>query len=293
MNADLALSIAMTTCSTLLAGLLMPLNLLLWTSIGYSDSPAVEMSKLFLSIGVAISGIIAGTMASFYQPRLRRMMSIIGNVAGVTLVLFSVFYSSFDDPLWGKEGAFYVAVASPLILGLFATFLLALFSPWLSRPEAVALTVETVHQNTGLAVSICLAAFGEHERGKAAGVPLYYAFVQNILTSLFLMVCWKSGLTYAPSSTSLWRLLAEDWQPKVADFDKDGSQQKGGGQCSVHEGELQSVNDGEPHAVQVADLKAVNAGMPDAMKEGMEFAAIHGSPAKAAACVRVVRPHHP
>merc|ERR1719498_1774291 len=52
MNADLALSLAMTTCSTLLAGVFMPLNLLIWTAIAYGDSPVLELPKLLVNIGV-------------------------------------------------------------------------------------------------------------------------------------------------------------------------------------------------------------------------------------------------
>merc|ERR1719213_700966 len=97
------------------------------------------------------------------------------------LITFGAVFSSHDDPPWGKEGKFYVAVAAPCFLGLVAAFLLAFCSPWLSRPEAVAVTVETVYQNTGLALSICLATFNEADSGKVVSVPLFYALTQIVV----------------------------------------------------------------------------------------------------------------
>jgi len=226
MNADLALSLAMTTCSTLLAAICMPVNLLLWTGIAYGDTPSLELPKLLANIGVAITGILLGTTLSFCFPGRRRAMNIIGNVAGLGLIIFGAAFSSRDDPLWNKEGKFYIAVAAPCLLGLVAAFAIAFFSPVLSYPEVVAVTVETVYQNTGLALSICLASFSEGERGKAVGVPLYYGLIQIIILPLFLITSWQFGLTYAPRSTSCWRLLSEDWQPKLGgdDDDRSGSQ---------------------------------------------------------------------
>lgn len=214
MNGDLALSLAMTTVSTLFAGIFMPMNLIFWTNLAYSSSPNLQISKLLVNVGLAILGIATGTTISHCRPKLRNTMNVIGNIAGLCLIVFGAVFSSRDDPLWDKTGTFYLAVAMPCCIGLVAAFVLSFINPWLSRPEAVSITVETVYQNTGLALSICLATFPANLRGKVAGVPLYYSVIQVILLPLFLTISWKLGFTYCPSSESFCRMACDDWQPK-------------------------------------------------------------------------------
>jgi hypothetical protein len=136
-------------------------------------------------------------------------------MAGIALIIFSAFVSSRDDPIWDKEPKFYVAVGAPCLFGLVTAFAFGRAFPCISSPEAVAVTVETSYQNTGLALTIALATFSEDERGAAAGVPLYYGCVQVVLLPLFLLCAWKMGLTYAPKNARLDRVILGDWQPRV------------------------------------------------------------------------------
>lgn len=233
LNADLALSVAMTACSTLVSAFFLPLNLLLYTSIAYGSTPELEIPKLLLNVALAVIAIFFGTVLSYLFPHQRKLMNIVGNVAGLCLIVFGALVSSRDDPIWDKEAKFYPAVAMPCVLGLICSFALSFFNPWLEKPAAVAITVETVYQNTGLALSIVLATFDEDVRGTAAGVPIYYAVVQLFVLPVFLVTCWKLGFTYAPPNTRIHKVLFLNWQPSTevtsatpGDEDEDKLQDK-------------------------------------------------------------------
>jgi len=214
-NADLALSVAMTTCSTMVSIFFTPLNLFVWTYCTYGEFPQLVWWKMFLSIGVALFAIPTGIVLGFTYPRHRRRFNLVGNIAGLCLIVTSLFVSSRDDPIWDKGPEFYTGVSAPCISGLVMSFAIGHLSPCISGPEAVAVTVETSYQNTGLALTIALATFSEEDRGQAAGVPLFYGVVQAVCLPLFLLIAWQSGLTYAPRNARLWHVILGDYQPRA------------------------------------------------------------------------------
>jgi len=213
-NADLALSIAMTTCSTIVSVVMTPANLLLYGRLSYGTVPSLSWPRLLMSIGVCVVSIGVGLCVSTLFPERRRSFNVCGNVAGLVLITLSLAVSSRDDPIWNKDASFYVAVGFPCVLGLVLSFGVGSAMPHISGPEAVACAVETSYQNTGLALTIALATFEEEQRGRAAGVPLYYGACQIVLLPLFLLFSWRMGLTYAPKSARIDRVIREDFQPR-------------------------------------------------------------------------------
>eukprot|EP00520_Triparma_pacifica_P010120 CAMPEP_0118635902 /NCGR_PEP_ID=MMETSP0785-20121206/2324_1 /TAXON_ID=91992 /ORGANISM="Bolidomonas pacifica, Strain CCMP 1866" /LENGTH=406 /DNA_ID=CAMNT_0006526967 /DNA_START=162 /DNA_END=1379 /DNA_ORIENTATION=- len=69
MNADLALSIAMTTASSCLATCFLPVNLLLYSHLAFDNEDEqkaeIKWSEFTLSLGVVIAGIILGLYCSY------------------------------------------------------------------------------------------------------------------------------------------------------------------------------------------------------------------------------------
>ncbi|CAK9002582.1 unnamed protein product [Durusdinium trenchii] len=187
-NADLALSIAMTTCSTVLSCGLTPLNMLLYTYGAYGESLNFNFFQLVQPVMVAAAAIFSGLLVSYCIPKSRRICNIVGNICGILLITLNVLVSSRDDPVW--------------------------VSCRVSAPEAVAIAVEVCYQNTGLAMAIALSAFDKKDASRAAGVPLFYAFLQVCVLPMFLLVAWKSGQTYAPSKDPIWRVIFYNYQPK-------------------------------------------------------------------------------
>eukprot|EP00931_Biecheleriopsis_adriatica_P076457 TRINITY_DN50154_c0_g1_i1.p1 TRINITY_DN50154_c0_g1~~TRINITY_DN50154_c0_g1_i1.p1 ORF type:complete len:418 (-),score=65.06 TRINITY_DN50154_c0_g1_i1:18-1271(-) len=216
LNADMALSVAMTTCATLLCMIMTPANLFLYCKLAYGQDPEINFLDLLGSIVVAVFALPAGMALSYRFPSCRNKFNLIGNVAGLALIAFSAVFSSTRDPIWNKDGIFYLAVGLPCVLGLLLSVIVGLVSRKVSKPEAVAITVETCYQNTGIAMAIALATFGEEQRGKAAGVPLFYGVCQVVLLPNFLLTAWKLGCTYAPARAGIHRVIMQNWQPQEA-----------------------------------------------------------------------------
>lgn len=138
LNADLALSVSMTTASTILSIGFLPANMLLYTHAAYGNDTnssgdsiidSLNFGTLFISIGVVIGAIALGMVCSakFDTPRFHRLAYIGGNVSGILLILFSIvgsFVSPSDgspDPSEATDGtspAVYAAIILPCIVGL-------------------------------------------------------------------------------------------------------------------------------------------------------------------------------
>ncbi len=83
-NADLALSVTMTTISTLLSIVMLPVNLVLYATTTYSDAvvKSLDWSALFVSLIVVIGGIFSGLVcsATINSPRFNLIANKVGTV---------------------------------------------------------------------------------------------------------------------------------------------------------------------------------------------------------------------
>ena len=249
-NADLALSVTMTALSTILATIMLPINLLLYTRYIYSASvlQSLDWKALFISLVVVLSGIVSGLLVSHYTTikvnhqqqqqqsssnmhdyqngssevgttgisieNMHRNANRMGNLSGLALILLSVTVSSSheDARLWDQDLSFYVACAFPPLIGLLLAVSLASHFQ-LEKPERVAVSIESCYQNTGIATTVALTMFkSESDLATAIGVPLYYGIVEAILIFTFCIVCWKCGWTKAPACESIWKVIATSYE---------------------------------------------------------------------------------
>lgn len=188
-NADLALSIAMTTCSTILSCGLTPLNMLLYSYCAYGERLNFNFLKLVQPVLIAAVAIGCGLMMSRLYPKSRWIWNI------------------------DKEPKFYACVSIPCLCSVVIALGLAKVSCQVPGPEAVAIAVEVCYQNTGLAMAIALSSFEEDDASKAAGVPLFYAALQVLVLPIFLLLAWKLDMTYAKRNEALWRVIFLSHQP--------------------------------------------------------------------------------
>jgi hypothetical protein len=216
-NADLALSVTMTGISTLLSVVMLPLNLVIYTSGTYSNEvvKALDWFSLFLSLVVVIGGITAGVVTSawYNSTRFNLLANKLGNLAGIALVTFSAVVSSTgsESSLWSQDAVFYIGVAAPCLIGLLiATYLSTRFQ--LDKPERVSVSVESCYQNTGIATSVAASMFTGDELATAIGVPLYYGIVEAVLLACYCSVCWKIGWTKAPTNESFCTIIATSYE---------------------------------------------------------------------------------
>lgn len=217
-NADLALSVAMTTASTIISMAMLPLNLLIYISSTYGQSVPIDWAGLFLSIGVVVAAILGGLSLSYRKPTWRGLFNKLGNVAGILMILFSLFISSSgsdeDSAIWERDWVFYVSTSLPCLGGVaLALAITSLPRFELSRPERVAVCVECCYQNVGLAQAVALTMFDDDESAaEAVGVPLFYGAVEAIVVGAFLVLSWQAGWTYAPRNLPLHVVMAQNFQ---------------------------------------------------------------------------------
>jgi len=157
---DLALSVGMTACSTLLAPLLTPL--LVWLMAGTMVD--VDTVGMLLSIVyVVIAPIVIGLLCQHFLPQLTKAVTpylpAFSSLA-IALVVGIIVAHNADKLLLGGMIVIVVVMAHNL-LGLLVGFLLGHLLR-LPKPKCVALSIEVGMQNSGLASSLAVLHFAAY-----------------------------------------------------------------------------------------------------------------------------------
>lgn len=156
-NADLALSVAMTTVSTVMAMFLIPLNCLIYINSLYGVSVQLPWGSLFLSVSVVVLAVAVGLAMSAKRPDWSNNLNRIGTVCGMAnIALAALSNGSSDTPFWSHPPLFLFAVGLPCLSGLVLSFLVSRYALGINGPQAVAICIECCYQNTALAVRAAL-----------------------------------------------------------------------------------------------------------------------------------------
>mmetsp|Transcript_29051 Transcript_29051/g.60787 ORF Transcript_29051/g.60787 Transcript_29051/m.60787 type:complete len:593 (-) Transcript_29051:238-2016(-) len=223
-NADLALSVAMTTVSSILSIGMLPANLFLYTYLAYGVSEeesvvqALDFSTIFLALGIVLLAIISGLLVGykFDNKTFHVLANRLGTFSGILLVLFSVFISSGADGaennFWNQDWAFYIGVAFPCLVGISLANIISR-SLRLAHPETVAISIECCYQNTGIATSVAIAMYDDkEERAMAVAVPLFYGVVEAVAIMFYCIWAWKVGWTKAPKDERLCTVISKTYE---------------------------------------------------------------------------------
>ncbi|KAK1736145.1 bile acid:sodium symporter family protein [Skeletonema marinoi] len=239
-NADLGLSVSMTTASTILSLGFLPMNLFIYTYAAYNSKDSevggesviksINFGVIFISIAVVIGAIATGVFCSykFDTPRWHKIAYIGGNVSGIALIIFSTVLSfkggsdgsepTPQETITATRPADYVAIALPCLLGLVvATILPTLLK--LSKPERLTTAVECCYQNTGIATSAALSLFSGSDLQLAMRVPTIYGFVEAISIAVYLLIFWKLGWSKAPKEEKICTIIVKTYE--VQDHNED------------------------------------------------------------------------
>ena len=216
-NAELALSVAMTSVSSLLSIGLLPANLFLYGYLAYGvilvedgdDAvnivSSLDFGAIFITLGVVMGAILGGLFLGyrFDSNQFHKRANYFGSICGITLILFSAFLGSggasgADTNFWSLPWSFYVGTAFPCCVGIILANLIAR-SFRLSHPEVVAISIECCYQNTAIGTSVAVTMFSDPtEQAQAVSVPLVYGIVEAILIGFYCIWAWKAGWTKAP-----------------------------------------------------------------------------------------------
>jgi predicted Na+-dependent transporter len=240
-NADLGLSVTMTTASTFLSIGFLPLNLFIYTYAAYNSQESatgesviksINFGVIFISIAVVIGAIATGIFCSykFDTPRWHKIAYLGGNVSGIALIIFSTVLSFVggadgsnptpQETITAIRPSDYVAISIPCLLGLgVATILPTLLR--LPKPERLTTAVECCYQNTGIATSTALSLFSGSDLQLAMRVPTIYGFVEAISIGLYLLIFWKIGWSKAPKDEKICTIIVKSYELHNEDADKD------------------------------------------------------------------------
>jgi len=213
-NADLALSVAVTTASTLVSCGMLPLNLYLYVGRLSGRSVAIDWAQVTISVVVVVSAVATGLSCAVVWPSWRAVANKAGSAAGVALMVFSAFASTTShDPIWTKPFTWFLACSLPCLAGLCLSFTLSRLLR-LPPPEATTVAIECVYQNTAMALSIALSAFPQSDAGMAASVTLVYGLAEICFIACFALCAWQLGQTYAPRTDGFCTVLLGNYQPQ-------------------------------------------------------------------------------
>lgn len=217
-NADLALSVTMTAISTTVSTIMLPLNLALYARHIYEDDVVdnVDWASLFIALAIVISAIGVGLCCSakIHSRWFNLLANKIGNLAGLSLIAFSIFVShatNSHEKLWNHDWKFFVGVACPCVLGLATANVISTFNK-LKKPERVTVSVESCYQNAGIATSVAINMFEGDQLAEAIAVPLYYGLVEAITLGIYCTFAWKMGWTKAPSDESFCTIITSTYE---------------------------------------------------------------------------------
>ena len=214
-NADLALSVAMTTVSSIASVVMLPLNLAIYLNATNSTAVDIEYGPLAIAVVIVVCGIGLGLFASSKLESKRHVFHTVANVAGLSLIVLGFASTSGSrDGLFAQPWRFFVGCASPCVFGIVLSTIASTLAG-LTKPQVVSVGIETVYQNTALALSVALASPAP---ARAAAVPVFYQAVQIVTLFFYSITTWKLGWTFAPADVAIWRMLSTNYQPV---FQKD------------------------------------------------------------------------
>ena len=236
-NADLALSIALTTASSLAAFFMMPINAVIYINRAYPDRDVpIKYGGAALSLCIVIVGVALGLLLGSKYPGKRKKFNLFATIAGGISIVLSVFTSSAGPkalPVWERDSTFYASISfvvgAGLIVGLVASLSLSL-----PPAQRMSVAIETMYQNLGIAVSASLTMFNTSaETAVGAGVPIFYGIMGAVVNLAFCLTCWKIGWSLAKPSEPLLQRTASEPPAQYVFQTKDsrfciGTRAKGG-----------------------------------------------------------------
>jgi predicted Na+-dependent transporter len=227
-NADLPLSVAMTSFSSVLGIGFLPANIALYTNVARitgivpmvngNITKSVDFKSLATSLGLLIAGVALGLLASYkLGRRFRRVAHVIGSISGVILIALSAIFSALgsggNSKPWNQKLGFYAGVGFPSIVGILITVLFSLLFCNHAKPDIMTIAVECAFQNIAIAASAAFNIFSTpNERAQALCVPVMYGGFAMFFTSVFCLIAWKLGWSKAPRNVPMMKMLRTSYE---------------------------------------------------------------------------------
>ncbi|HMQ29818.1 MAG TPA: hypothetical protein PKD53_03780 [Chloroflexaceae bacterium] len=186
---DLALSVTMTTFSTLAAFVMTPLAIFLYASRFMTSEISVGMGSVISGLVVMLIPVLIGMAVRRRNANVGAVFELIGGILGVVIILALI-------ALWVPRNAgllattpwqVYFAAVGIGALGFVFGFSTAMLTG-LGFRRAATVSLETGIQNGPLALSVVLLSFAGDLQNQIVLIPVLYSLFIVILASLVTMV---------------------------------------------------------------------------------------------------------
>jgi bile acid transporter len=181
---DLALSVTMTTFSTLAAFVMTPLALFLYASRFVTEEIAVGMGSVISGLVVMLIPVLIGMSVRKRNANVGAVFELVGGIMGIVIILALI-------ALWVPRNAALLATTpwqvyfAAIGIGMLG-FVFGFFTSWFSGlgfRRAATVSLETGIQNGPLALSIVLLSFSGVLADEIALIPVLYSLFIVILSS--------------------------------------------------------------------------------------------------------------
>jgi bile acid transporter len=184
---NLALSVIMTTNSTLWALLMTPLLLGFYGNLLFADNPELQipLTNIVITLVILLIPVVLGMLIRKYSANVGAILELLGGFFGLFFIVFLM--ATWVPRNWGLLSStpwqtFLVAIG----LGLFGIFIAYMIAKAIRMHPMNARTIalETGIQNGPLAIAIVLLTFsGNPEIGQILIVPALYSLFIVIIST--------------------------------------------------------------------------------------------------------------
>ncbi|XP_035531922.1 ileal sodium/bile acid cotransporter [Morone saxatilis] len=182
LDGDMDLSISMTACSSILALGMMPLCLLIYTSVWTSsDTIQIPYDSIGITLVALLIPIVLGMYVKRKWPNVAKKILKVGSFAGFALIIIiAVVGGILYQSSWNIAPSLWIIGTIYPFIGFSLGFFMARFAgqPW-KRCRTIAL--ETGFQNSQLCSTIVQLSFSPAELEVMFAFPLIYSIFQLVV----------------------------------------------------------------------------------------------------------------
>ncbi|CAL8340565.1 unnamed protein product [Boreogadus saida] len=187
LDGDMDLSISMTACSSILAMGMMPLCLLIYTSVWTSsDSIQIPYDSIGITLVALLIPVTLGMYLKHKKPVLAQKILKVGSILGfILIIIIAVVGGVLYQSSWTISPSLWIIGTIYPFIGCGMGFAMARFvgQPWF-RCRTIAL--ETGFQNAQLCSTIVQLSFAPEELEVMFAFPLIYSIFQLVVAVMFI-----------------------------------------------------------------------------------------------------------
>lgn len=222
-NVDVPLSIAMTTLSSLLSFIMIPINGLIYIQFALnSENIELDWFGMAFSIATLLVGVLSGLCISHciikkssdkLAVKLKKILVIHGAFWMMGGFATSWYLNLTSDyPIYQYSWQIWMGPLMLSIISIFTAVLLSKYIMRLSKASAVTVGIETSMQNTSLTMAILVLTLDdEDEVYRVLGIPTIYAILMYIVNAAGLVVFYYLK----------WNVDADDSDGVIKNLEKE------------------------------------------------------------------------